>query len=382
MRPYITKQIISSLNPYILLRGKCFGISIERSIAALVILNKDNSEGLRRTLESLSKQSCKPCRCFDIYVVDGGSKDDSLSVAKEMASRIPCIYWVEQSVKGGTGPARIEIIEILRRRGYRYIIWGDSENIYSEQYVERILRLLESGCDIASGRSVVIRRSIWSEAFYWYHSFHNIFPRFVGSKHAPGNNMGSKIWVYDLATYPPSRRSDDYIFTFSLLRISSPRPRYCIDEDAVIYIDMPNSFSGVIGWQRSRVLGLVEGSLYIGLRAPPDLISWSAPLALLAIIVALSVYYLSPTPLAIPILSMISLALFLQIKSRRYLDRATPLTGLVALVGVILHSIFTTAYSLGWMARIYIFEGINKHIEYMRDAEKRARMASADEVRL
>lgn len=364
------------------LSRKCSGISIERSMAALVILNKDNSEGLRRTLESLSKQSCGPCRCFDIYVVDGGSKDDSLSVAREEASRIPCIYWVEQSVKGGTGPARIEIIEILRRRGYRYIIWGDSENIYSEQYVERILGLLESGCDIASGRSVVVRRSIWSEAFYWYHSFHNIFPRFVGSKHAPGNNMGSKVWVYDLAIYPPSRRSDDYIFTFSLIRRGYPRPRYCIDEDAVVYIDMPDRVSGVIGWQRSRVLGLVEGSLYIGLKAPPDLISWSTPLALLAIMVALSILYLSPILLAIPILSMTVLALFLHIKSRRYLDKSTPLTGLVALAGVMLHSIFTTAYSLGWMARIYIFEDVDKHIESMRDAEKRARTSSSDVVRL
>lgn len=305
-------------------------------------------------------------------------------VANEISGKIPCIYWFEQRVKGGTGPARIEILEILRRKGYRYIIWGDSENIYSERYVEKILSMLESGCDVASGRSVVARRSIWSEAFYWYHSFHSLFPRIVGSRHAPGNNMGIKIWVYDVASYPPSKRSDDNIFTLSLIikRSRSRGVRYCIDEDAVVYVGIPRSFKEVIAWQRSRVSGLVRGSLYIGLKIPPDLMIWGAPLALITALLALSIAQLNPAPLAVLLASLSILSLFLHVKSYRYLDKGSSITGVVAALGMILHAIFTTIYSLEELVRIYICDGADNTLRIMREIEITARNSGGECVLL
>ena len=351
---------------------------------ALVILNKDNAEGLRKTLDSLKSQSCPPCECFDIYIVDGGSSDPSFLVANEMSSKIPCIYWLDQGVRGGTGPARIEALEVLRRKGYEYIVWGDSENIYSEKYVERILKMLDRGCEVASGRSVVVRQSMWSEAFYWYHSFHNLFPKIVGSRHAPGNNMGIKIEVYDIASYPPSKRSDDYIFTFSLLRNRSRggRVRYCIDEDAVVYVNMPKSLDEVVAWQRSRVPGLVRGSLYIGLKIPPDLLSWSTPLAILLTLLLLSIAILNPIPLAIPLIGILSLSIFLHIKSRRYITKRSWVTGLVAALGMILHAIFTTTLALEELAKIYVGEGVEKTLKIMREAEAMARRSAKEAILL
>ncbi|HWQ16392.1 MAG TPA: glycosyltransferase family 2 protein [Sulfolobales archaeon] len=351
------------------------------------MLNKDNAEGLRKALESLKTQSCPPCKCFDIYIVDGGSSDRSFIVANEMGSKIPCIYWLDQSVKGGTGPARIEILELLRKKGYEYIIWGDSENVYSKEYVERILAMLNRGCDIASGRSVVIKQSIWSEAFYWYHAFHNLFPRIVGSRHAPGNNMGAKIGVYDLASYPPSKRSDDYIFTFSLIKNSSRnskinRVKYCIDEDAVVRVSMAESLRGVISWQRSRVMGLVMGSLYIGLKIPPDLLSWSTPLVVFLTLLILSVILLNPVLLAVPIVGIISLSVFLHIKSRRYLDKGSRITGLVATLGMILHAFFTTIYALEDLIKIYVSGGVEETLANMREAEIKAKNSMREGLRL
>ncbi|MEM4970412.1 MAG: glycosyltransferase family A protein [Sulfolobales archaeon] len=356
---------------------------MERPDTAVVILNKNNADGLERVLESLYRQSCPPCVCFDIYIVDGGSTDSSFSVASKAGLKIPCIYWLEQRVKGGTGPARIEIIETLRSIGYRYVIWGDSENIYSKDYVDRLLGLLEKGCDVASGRSVVIRGSIWAEMFYWYHSFHNLFPRLVGSKHAPGNNMAVKIGIYDLASYPPSKRSDDYIFTFQLLRRSGrggSRPRYCIDEEAVVYIDMPRSFREVISWQRARVEGLVQGSIYIGLLIPPDLLSWSAPLALLILIMIIAIKDLNPLPLLLPLISSIALASYLQIKSQRHLDKASTISGFLGLIGMILHAIFTTSYSFKELVKIYLFIGSEELLEEMRKAEMLAKRVSMENL--
>jgi glycosyltransferase involved in cell wall biosynthesis len=363
------------------------GISIESRRTALVILNKDNAEGLRKALESLETQSCPPCKCFDIYIVDGGSSDHSFLVANEMGSKIPCIYWFDQSVKGGTGPARIEILEVLRKKGYEYIIWGDSENIYSREYVERILAMLDRGCDIASGRSVVVRQSIWSEAFYWYHAFHNLFPKIVGSRHAPGNNMGAKISVYNLASYPPSKRSDDYIFTFSLMKNSSEdgrinRVKYCIDENAVFRVSMAENLRGIISWQRSRVSGLVKGSLYIGLKIPPDLLSWSIPLVVFLTLLMLSIVLLNPVLLVVPIIGIISLSVFLHIKSKRYLDKRSLVTGLIATLGMILHAVFTTVYVLEDLIKIYISDGVEKTLAIMREAEIKAKSSMKEGLRL
>jgi len=359
------------------------GLYIERPAAAIVILNKNNAEGLERVLESLHMQSCPPCGCFDIYIVDGGSIDSSFSVASRASLKMPCIYWLEQRIKGGTGPARIEIIEILKSVGYRYVIWGDSENIYSKDYVDRLLSMLERGCDVASGRSVVMRRSLWAETFYWYHSFHNLFPRFVGSKHAPGNNMAVKIEIYDLASYPPSKRSDDYIFTFQLIRRSGKggsRPRYCIDEEAIVYVDMPRSFREVIAWQRARVEGLIQGSIYIGLLIPPDLLSWSVPLALLILSIAIAIKDLNFLFLLPALISSISLAAYLQARSYRHLDKASRTSGFLGLIGMILHAIFTTSYSFKELIRIYLLIGRGKLLEDMRKAEMLARRASPENL--
>ncbi|MEM2552683.1 MAG: hypothetical protein QXE02_04115, partial [Sulfolobales archaeon] len=293
----------------------------------------------------------------------------------------------DQSVKGGTGPARIEILEVLRKKGYEYIIWGDSENIYSREYVERILAMLDRGCDIASGRSVVARQSIWSEAFYWYHAFHNLFPRIVGSRHAPGNNMGVKISVYNLASYPPSKRSDDYIFTFSLIKNGSGgdeinRVKYCIDENAVVHVSMAENIRGIISWQRSRVSGLVKGSLYIGLKIPPDLLSWSIPLVVFLTLLTLSIVLLNPVLLTIPIIGITSLSVFLHIKSKRYLDRRTYATGLIATLGMILHAVFTTVYVLEDLIKIYISGGVEKTLTIMREAEIKAKSSTKEGLRL
>lgn len=339
--------------------------------AALVILNKNSREGLEKTLESLSTQSCPPCECFDIYIVDGGSSDGSIEAARTAGRRMRCIYWLEQGVPGGTGPARIEILEILRRRGYRHVIWGDSENTYSPEYVERILRLLERGCDFASGRSVVVNSSRWSEAFFWYHAFHNIFPRLVGSKHSPGNNVGARMEVYESASYPPSSRSEDYIFTFSLL-LKGYRKRFCIDREAVVMVRMARSFREVVAWQRSRVSGLVQGSIYIGLPIPPDLLNWLAPIAILIAAAVSSAVLENPGPVTLSLTAMATLAAFLHSKASDHLDRRSRLAGILGLAGMILHAVFTTIYSIKGILGAAV-RGRRRVVEDLRALEARAR---------
>ncbi|RLG76352.1 MAG: hypothetical protein DRO12_04430, partial [Thermoprotei archaeon] len=108
----------------------------------VVILNKNNAQGLRRALGSLVKQTVPICRVFDVLVLDGGSEDESEEVVLEFAKTFKCIEFRVQKVKGGTGPARIEACNYAYERGYDVIIWGDSENVYDANYVAELVRMV------------------------------------------------------------------------------------------------------------------------------------------------------------------------------------------------------------------------------------------------
>jgi glycosyltransferase involved in cell wall biosynthesis len=52
---------------------------------SIITINKNNASGLRRTLDSVARQSRPPFECI---VIDGGSTDESLSVAHEHRNRV------------------------------------------------------------------------------------------------------------------------------------------------------------------------------------------------------------------------------------------------------------------------------------------------------
>jgi glycosyltransferase involved in cell wall biosynthesis len=113
------------------------------NVKGLVVLaNKDDAEGLRRALDTLVRQKgCEVCKCFDILVIDGGSRDASDEVVESYSRKYGCINFKVQDVKGGVGPARIEAIRYALDRGYKYVVWGDSGNEYSEEYMKELVEV-------------------------------------------------------------------------------------------------------------------------------------------------------------------------------------------------------------------------------------------------
>ncbi|MEM0043623.1 MAG: glycosyltransferase family 2 protein [Sulfolobales archaeon] len=319
---------------------------------AVVILNKDNAEGLRRALESLIDQSCPPCECFDIYVVDGGSRDRSREVFNLISRGRDCMFFIEQSIKGGTGPARREIIEKLMREGYRVVIWGDSENIYDRNYVREILERFEkikslrkNQVVIVSGESIVRNTSIWSHIFFWYHTYHQLFPIGVGDRHAPGNNKCEDIEVYRFFVYPPCTRSEDYIFSYYLYKNFRSKITYEHASNAIVYVSIPDSFRDVIKWQRARVKGLVECSRMIKYRYPPDLYMWLSFLLYNVIMIILSVAGFISIALFY-LISIVMAIVFLQLRSYKLVERPRFFTGLLGYIGLLLHAFFTVYYTV------------------------------------
>ncbi len=329
-----------------------------------MILNKDNAEGLRRTLASLIRQDCGICKCFDIYVVDGSSKDHSIEVFKEIARSYRCVYWITQKIKGGTGPARIEIIELLKKRKYRFVIWGDSENRYDEHYVSEMIESAYSGCDVVSGKSIVENdESLYGDMFYWYHSMHNILKGLIGSRHAPGNNALFDISIYDSYMYPPISRSDDYFLTINIMRgggLEGRKIRFCVNEKAIAYISVSNGFKNVIGWQRNRVKGIVEGAIYYRLKllSLPDTVFWIV-LPLLLLLLTVGGFIFDFRLLYIALAIFLAIVVFLGPASRSYVTKPKIYTPLLGAVGFILHGFFTIAYILKWYIA-YKRRGFNK----------------------
>jgi len=333
----------------------------------VVILNKNNSKGLKEALESLSKQKkCSICKCFDILVMDGGSTDPSMIVVDEFKKRYPCIEFRTQLIKGGVGPARIEAIDYAKKHGYKYIVWGDSENIYKQDYISSMLRCMNSNCDIVSGTSVVRHASLWTLMFFWYHAYHLLFG-FTKTRHAPGNNKVVSIRVYNKVIYPPSRRSDD----FYLSMLAHKRKfRFCNSESAIVKVAMPKNFRGIISWEKARIKGLVEGAYFTGLIIPPDFFPWFlfalSPLILVIGLLGLSgvfnfIHSGVPHILTSFYLGVIVyLAIRLQLLSKRVYEKPRALQGILSVLGMYLHSIFTTYYVVKFLI------SLSKEVEDLR----------------
>lgn len=322
----------------------------------IVILNKDNAEGLKETLSSLAQQvNLTLCKDFDVLIMDGLSKDGSEAVAEDFRKRYECIKFKKQVFPGGVGAARVEAVKYALENGYEVVIWGDSENTYSKDYVSKFIECVDSNdCLIFSGCSKVKHESMWSRFFYWYHAYHHLFS-YVRRKHAPGNNKLVLTKAYEIAVYPAISRSDDFFFSLSV-----NGSKICHCPDAVVYISVPKTFRDVVAWQRNRVKGLVEGSLLNGRSMPPDFIPWF--LFLLSPLFLLLYHLTSPYVLIEPFLQFLTwfidltavlltlgMLVKLEILAKNNYERYKPLQSLLGLAGMFLHAFFTAYYTLKYI---------------------------------
>ncbi len=316
--------------------------------ALVVILNKDNAEGLKNVLNSLVNQTPDYgiCKYFDVLVVDGGSKDPSSDVVKLFRDTYPCIEFKVQEVLGGVGPARLEAIKYALNNGYEYIIWGDSENIYKDDYVSKILSSPKD-CEVVSGKPLIICENLFEKLFYWYHAYHVIFS-YVRKRHAPGNNKLVKTSAYSKSLYPPISRSDDFYFSVIALKKGV---KFCYNEDALVTVALPNNWGGVKSWQRARMLGSLQGAAFLNMRFPPDFMPWFLFSLYPAYMLTSCVLMLTSNLLGyLLILPILTATLYLILKlfrlSKKVCLKNCLINPIAAFIGMYLHSLFTTYYTL------------------------------------
>ncbi len=301
----------------------------------VVLLNKDNAEGLRESLRSLVNQTLVICRDFDVLVIDGGSKDESRQVAESFQKNYPCILFKVQKTLGGTGYARLEASLYALKEGYDIVVWGDSENIYERRYLEGLVKLLREGCDVVGGIPVVID-GFWGHAFAWYHAIHIIFP-WVGSRHIPGNNRGEKTSIYHRVLYPISKRAEDYGYSLLLLK-KGIKLKHCISRESRVRVSLPCRFRDIIKWQKYRSDGVAEVCSSIKV-FPYDSLLWSLILFFNIAGLVMLFYNLSIGVALLLLPFLLSIGLFILTYKYIYLPKKRYF--LAPYVGILIHSIYS-----------------------------------------
>lgn len=296
-----------------------------------MILNKDNAEKLKECLESLINQSAKLCRDFEILVLDGASKDHSLKVVENFSKLYLCVSFKIQEKLGGTGYARREACEFALKKGYEAVIWGDSENVYSVDYVEKVLDSLKD-YDVVGGIPV-LRGGFFAHAFAWYHAIHIIFN--IQKKHIPGNNRAEKTKIYELCQYPESKRAEDYGFSLLLMKRGVKLKQKVVD--ARVFVSVPETLKEVIDWQKSRVKGCAEALRLVKFK-PYDLVAWSLFLPLL-------LFSLLTAPFsavsAVIFFSLIVFSFWIFFRSKKFIEKPRKAFFFAPLIGLSIHSLFS-----------------------------------------
>lgn len=297
----------------------------------MVILNKNNAEKLKKCLESLVNQSAKLCNDFEILILDGASKDNSLEVAEQFSKIYPCIKFKVQEKLGGTGYARREACDIALEKGYDVVIWGDSENVYSKDYVEKMLKAIED-CDAVGGIPVV-KGDFFAHAFAWYHALHIIFK--IYDRHIPGNNKAEKTRIYEICKYPESKRADDYGFSLLLMKKGIRVRQKIIDAKA--FVSLPENLREVLKWQKARARGCAE-ALHLVKFKPYDLVAWSLFLPLL-VLSSITAPFSAISTVILSILIAFSIWIFL--KSLKFIEKPRKYFFFAPLIGLAIYSAFS-----------------------------------------
>ncbi|MCI4330207.1 MAG: glycosyltransferase family 2 protein, partial [Thermoplasmata archaeon] len=124
-----------------------------QDVFAVVLLPTLNEEaGLARTLSELpSEHFQKPGRKIQPLIIDGGSTDGTLEVARRWG--IPVLPQRSR----GKGGAMLEAIAWVHRRNIPYVIVLDADATYPPENVVPALELLARGTDLVVG----VRHPVW-----------------------------------------------------------------------------------------------------------------------------------------------------------------------------------------------------------------------------
>lgn len=118
---------------------------------SIITINRNNAEGLKRTLDSVKSQECQE---FEHIIIDGASTDDSVKIIESYVRDVSCmkynVLWVSEPDKG--------IYEAMNKgvrmaHGEYTLMLNSGDYLVDERVIERIMPELDE-TDIVQGNVV------------------------------------------------------------------------------------------------------------------------------------------------------------------------------------------------------------------------------------
>ena len=119
---------------------------------SIITINKNNAEGLRRTMESVVEQTYKD---FEYIVIDGGSTDGSRELIEQYSDHLS--YWVSES---DTGIYNAMNKGLVKAKGEYVLMLNSGDWLVDERVLNNITPLLD-GTDIVQGDVLVSQNGKW-----------------------------------------------------------------------------------------------------------------------------------------------------------------------------------------------------------------------------
>lgn len=132
--------------------GLVIGARVKGAAAVVILPTLNEAGGLARTLDQLPfSQFQNPARRVEVLLIDGGSTDGTLDVARARGIQV-----LRQTGRG-KGDAVLEAIHWVYGLGVPYAVVLDADATYPPDRILPTLNLLEGGADLVIG----VRRPVW-----------------------------------------------------------------------------------------------------------------------------------------------------------------------------------------------------------------------------
>lgn len=122
---------------------------------SIVTINRNNASGLRKTIDSVLKQTCHD---FEYIIVDGASTDESVDIISASALQAEGLDFVWKS-EPDTGIYDAMNRGVRRAKGEYVLMLNSGDYLVDEHVIEHILQELD-GTDIVQGNNIEDRNGI------------------------------------------------------------------------------------------------------------------------------------------------------------------------------------------------------------------------------
>ena len=120
---------------------------------SIITINRNNAEGLKRTLDSVKEQTCQE---FEHIIIDGASSDDSVKIIESYVRDVSCmkydVFWISEP---DTGIYNAMNKGVRKAKGEYVLMLNSGDYLEDEHVIERIIPELDE-TDIVQGNVIKV----------------------------------------------------------------------------------------------------------------------------------------------------------------------------------------------------------------------------------